>query len=179
VKDWYLSFDHSSKDWRRNKDQVLRKLKNDVNCFFKNNRGRFQPRSRSHLTTGDIKYITDTNADERTQIFIFSLLEYAKSHQDEIDSLALPRKLITTFKGCTDRTYQDRIKFCQSIGLIEQVSRHNRYQGVAKTFKINYRFQAGKEALTFEEGLQELFSRQEIKRKYGPYFVRKMSKMQQ
>lgn len=179
VRDWYLSFDHNSKDWRSNKNQVLRKLKNDVNCLFKNNRGRFQPRSRSHLTTGDIKYITDTNADYRTQLFIFSLLEYAKSHQDGIDSLALPRKLITTFKGCTDRTYQDRIKFCQSIGLIGQVNGHNRYKRQSKTFKINYRFKEDKTVWTLEEGLSEILSKEEIKQKYSSYFVRKMSKMQQ
>ncbi len=145
----------------------------------KKRRRGFQPRTEVPLTLGDVKYISEIDADYRIQIFIFSLLQYAKSHQDEINSLPLPKNLITKFRGCTDRTYQDRMRFCQSIGLIEQVSRHNRYQGLAKTFKINYRFQAGKEALTFEEGLQELFCRKEIKRKYSPYFVRKMSKMQQ
>jgi|GEM_PF-646807 len=180
IRNWYLSFDHNSKDWRSNRDRVLRGLKNDVNCFFRKKKGRtrFQPRSSTPLTTGDIKYIADTNADYRTQSFIFSLLGYAKSNQDKINALPLPKKLITKFKGCTERTYQERINFCQSIGLIELVKGHNRYQRRSRTFKVNYRFKEGKTVLTLEEGLSEIYSRRDIKQKYSPYLVRKMSKLQ-
>jgi hypothetical protein len=175
---WYLSHDHQSKDWKKNPDRVFRHLKSAIDSFYRNAElKRYQPRARNRklLTTTDAEHITELTSDYRNQKFIFSLMQYASNAKDSTGEFRLPRTVITTFDCCSGKTYQDKIRFCESIGLIRKVREYYRQEKRARTFAINYSFcEDGVPINNLEQGLKAIFDLKILRSRYSRWVYKKI-----
>ena len=70
-------------------------------------------------------------------------MQYALNNKDSKGELRLPRIVITTFDCCSDKSYQEKMRLCESIGLIRKVREYYRQEKRARTYIINYLFSEG------------------------------------
>lgn len=172
---WYLSHDHQSKDWKNNPDRVLRNLKSAIECLYRNAqpKGHYpHPKHKKHLRVADVRNIVQMTPDYRRQKFIFSLLAYALNTKDLIAEFRLPKKTIIKFDACSNTSYQEKISFCESIGLITKIKEHSREDHRARTYRLNYEFLDDEEVVeTLEDGLKKIFKLRDLRKMYsGHYF---------
>jgi len=178
IREWYLAHDHQSKDWRENPDRVLRQLRNAINSLYRQAElKRYQPggRKRKLLTTEDVRYITELTPDYRNQKFIFSLMEYALNAKDSKSEFRLPKVVITTFNCCSDKSYQEKVRFCESIGLIRKVREYYRQEKRARTYVINYSFGGDSVPVNnLEQGLKTIFDLETLQLRYSKWVYNKI-----
>jgi hypothetical protein len=176
IREWYLSRSHQSKDWEKDPERVLRKLSSAIDSFYRNAQQKgYKPGSshRKRLTVSDVRTIIEMTPDYRNQKFIFSLLEYALNKGDSKSAFELPKISIIKFACCSNTSYQQRMTFCKSIGLITNVREYYSQNNRARTYHINYNFAGDGDPVTcLEEGLKYLFGLSELRRRYSRQYFR-------
>ena len=178
ISSWYFSHDHQSKDWKKHPGRVLHQLRNAINSFYRQAElKRYQPGGRKGkpLTTGDVKYITELTPDYRNQKFLFCLMHYALNAKNTKDEFRLPRTVITTFDCCSDKSYQDKMRLCESAGLIRKVREYYRQDKRARTYMINYVFcEDGVPVDNLEQGLTAIFDLETLRLRYSKWVYNKI-----
>lgn len=178
ISNWYLAHDHNSKDWKDNPERVLRQLRSAINSYYRKVEQKsdaFLKQYRKKLRTMDILNITQITSDYRKQKFIFSLLQYGLNNKDSRDKLRLPYEAIIKFDCCSDRSYKEKIAFCEKVGLITKVREYWRQDNRARTFRINYSFNTTGDLVgTLEDGLKKIFPLKELKAKYSRWTYNKI-----
>lgn len=178
MRQWYFSHSHQSKDWKKNPDRVLRNLKSAIDSFYRNAELKgYQPGAldRKSLTTADVEHITELTSDYRNQKFLFSLMEYALNRMNEKGRFRLPRIVITTFDCCSDKSYQDKMHFCESLGLIRRVREYYRQEKRARTYVINYSFcEDGVPVNNLEQALKLIFDLEILRLRYSRWVYKKI-----
>ena len=175
ISNWYFSHDHRSEDWRKSPNRVLRQLKTAIDSLYRNaaNKG-YRPRSNrsSLLTASDVRNIVEMSPDYRMQKFLFSLLKYALSAKDSAGVFRLPKNAIIKFDACSNTSYQEKMAFCKSMGLIRTVKDYSIAAHRATTYRIDYEFSNDKDHIpSLEEGLNKIFGQQELINRYGRYYA--------
>jgi len=178
IEKWYYRHDHQSKDWKANPKKVLRDLKSAINSLYDNSgpRGYFPRRKwQKRLRAGDVQNIIALTSDYRLQKFVFSLLAYALNKINPGNEFHLPRVVIVTFDCCSHRSYQGKIKFCESVGLITKEREYYMQDRRARSYKLRYSFSnEGKFINSFEEGLAEYPDLKELKPRYSRWTNKKI-----
>lgn len=178
VRGWYLKHSHRSKDWEKDPDLVFRHLKNAIASFYRNASSRgYKPQSweKKRLRISDVINIVQMTPDYRNQKFIFSLMEYALNMKNAKGEFRLPRIVITTFDCCSDRSYQEKMRFCESIGLIIKVRDYYRQERRARTYVINYEFSNhGIPVCNLEQGLTQIFNLNDLRLRYSRWVYSKI-----
>ena len=106
--------------------------------------------------------------DYRKQKFLFSLLKFALNTKDSGGEFKLPKKAIIKFDCSSNTSYQKKIRFCESIGLITKVREYYRQDRRARTYRINYNFAEDGELVdSLEDGLRRIFGPTEIRKRYS------------
>lgn len=130
IRNWYLFHDHQSKDWKDNRERVLRQLRSAINSLYRNAEQKgYQPylQEPKCLRLSDVRNILQmSKRDYRAQKFLFDLLEFSLNMKDSRGEFKLPKKVIIKFDCCSNTSYQEKIKFCESIGLITKVREYYR-----------------------------------------------------
>jgi len=175
ISQWYLSHNHQSKNWQANPGKVFRQLKGAITSFYRNGeRKGYQSRSmrRGTLTVPDVQNIIQMTPNYRMQKFLFSLLTYACNARDSLGEFWLPKNAIVKFDACSNTSYQEKMSFCESIGLITMVKEHSIKEHRARTYRTNYVFSEGEQTVeSLEEGLRKIFNPQELSERYGRYYL--------
>jgi len=180
IRKWYLSHDHQSKDWRNNPDRVLKNLESAIECLYRN--APFKgyhpyPKYKKHLRAADVRNIVQMTPDYRKQKFIFSLLRYALNAKDLRAGFRLPKKAIIKFDACSNTSYQGKISFCESIGLIAKIKEHSREDHRARTYRLNYEFFDDEEVVeSLEDGLKKIFKLRDLRKKYSRHYFHLITK---
>lgn len=113
--------------------------------------------------------------DYRAQKFLFDLLEFSLNMKDSRGEFKLPKKVIIKFDCCSNTSYQEKIKFCESIGLITKVREYYRQDRRARTYRINYNFtEDGEFVDSLEDGLRRIFEPTEVRRRYSRAYSRRL-----
>ena len=116
-------------------------------------------------------------ADYRKQKFIFSLLEYALNRKDLNNHFRLPKKTIIKFDCCSSTSYQEKIQFCESIGLIKKVKEYYRQDKRARTYRINYTFEEDSDLVeNLEDGLRRIFHERDLRIRYTRQYLHRIMK---
>jgi hypothetical protein len=180
IRQWYLSHDHRSKDWRKDPERVLRQLRSAVNCLYRNAEFKgYRPgaRNRKKLRVKDVESITKMTSDYRTQKFIFCLLEYALNAKDSNGLFRLPKKTVIKFDCCSNESYRQKIEFCESIRLIEKVREFYRQERRARTYRIIFMFSTDSEIVeNLEEGLRRIWDEPDLRNRYSRHYLRHILK---
>jgi len=180
IRRWYLSHDHQSKDWKKSPDRVLSQLRSAVNSLYRNAELKgYRPKAckRKLLRVTDVRNIARVTLDYRKQKFIFSLLEYALNRKDSNNHFRLPKKTIIKFDCCSSTSYQEKIKFCESISLITKVREYYRQDQRPRTYRINYTFAKGSELVdNLEDGLRKIFDERDLRNKYSRQYLNRIMK---
>lgn len=177
IQRWYYQHNHHSKDWKASPKKVLRELKGAIDSLYDNAgpRGYFPRRWQKRLRAGDVQNIKGLTADYRLQKFIFSLLVYALNKINPSNEFHLPRVVIVTFDCCSHRSYQGKIRFCETVGLITKEREYYMQDGRARGYKLHYSFSnEGKFINSFEEGLLETADLKELKQRYSRWTIKKI-----
>jgi hypothetical protein len=178
IKHWYYSHDHQSKDWKSKPEMVLRNLKSAINSLYQNAiRKGFQPLRRrgKQLRIPDVLKIISLTRDYRSQKFSFSLLLYALNKRFSDNKFFLPWKAIIHFDCCSPRSYKGKIEFCKSIGLIELVREYDTEENRFRFYRANFNYaEEGTPVNSLEEGLKNLFSVSQVRRRYSKWYFRKI-----
>lgn len=178
ICEWYHSYNHQSKDWQKSPNRVLRNVKSAIESLYRNAPPKgHQPHSKhkKYLTVVDVRNIVQMTTDYRKQKFIFSLLEYALNAKDSKGQFNLPRVVITTFDCCSDKSYQEKIRFCESISLIRKVREYYRQERRARTYAMNFAF--GKDGIpvnSLEQGLKRIFDLETLQLSYSKWVYNKI-----
>jgi len=104
-------------------------------------------------------------------------MEYALDAKNSKGEFRLPRIVITTFDCCSDKTYQEKIHFCESIGLIRKVREYYRQEKRARTYNIHYKFcESGVPVNNLEQGLKAIFNLETVRLRYSKWVYKKILK---
>jgi hypothetical protein len=159
---------------------VLRQLRSAVKSLYRNAELKgYRPKAcnRKSLTVNDVISIVRITTDYRKQKFIFSLLEYALNRKDSNNHFRLPKKTIIKFDCCSSASYQEKIRFCESIGLITMVREYYRQDQRARTYRINYTFAKDSEIVhDLEDGLGKIFDRRDLRNRYSRQYLNRIMK---
>jgi len=178
IHKWYLSHDHQSKDWKKNPDRVLRQLKSAVDSLYRNaeRKGRQPYSNRRALRVSDVRNIVQLASGYRMQKFLFCLLAYVNT-KCLIAEFRLPKKAIIKFDACSNTSYQEKISFCEEIGLITKIKEHSREDHRARTYRLNYEFLDDEEVVeSLEDGLKKIFKLQDLRKMYSRHYFHLITK---
>jgi len=142
-----------SKDLKLRPETVKREIKSLSKACkpekCKNNKGvKFEP-----LGINDIRKIFFFTKDYKTQQYLFTVLQLAKSNGTVIDKrfdrvptieFVMSKTLMETWKNCSRGGYLKHFDFCENINLL-QFERDNFSVGRARTYQIQWNFCDGKE----------------------------------
>ena len=131
---------------------------------------------RAELTDKDIEFILDPTASliqngrlgsqaYSVQRFLYSLLAFYKAIDKNI--APLPYNTVIQFDGVSKRTAHRRIEFAQNIGLLMQMSPHDRYAHKSRVMRLDYEFKDGTAVKSLEEGLAVIFQEWELQHRYS------------
>jgi hypothetical protein len=122
LRDWYHSHNHQSRTWQTHPESALKNANNAVESLYNNKKRNNQEPYRGYgiqLRVGDVSKIISITPDYRMEKFIYNIVRYANNKRGIGDEFDLPWEAIIKLDCCSDRTYQEKIEFCKSIGILE------------------------------------------------------------
>jgi hypothetical protein len=173
IMNWYNSFNHNSKDWSNSPMKVEKELKSAIWCFLKIHSPRITYDDIS-LSRSDINFILRKTKipdckysanDFRTHCFIFDLLRFFRSHDN--NKLYLPFNTIKTINGASHKTASEKIKFCIDKKLLTLIKRHDHRSHKSRLYRLNYQFDDDHGIKSFIDGLFWLMDESMIRKLYS------------
>jgi len=178
IEEWlYKKNNGLSKDWNERPDWVLQNLRYAIEKRYT-----FGGQRQVFLTRGNVRRIVLITGNisrkskrfKRLQ-FLYDLLLYIKRVKDE--HLYLSWKILTSFNGSSWRTCQENIQFCEEHQILEFVRNHSMDLRRAREYRCLFEFSRDTPPVrSLEQGLSQLLKPEEIRERYGRYYLGKILK---
>ena len=158
-----------SKEWLKNPEAVLLKLKNTIRLRYE-----FVKRRGICLAREDVNQLLLLVGDDYTQLqYCYSLLLHFKSFNAEV--LNISRKVIQQMEGTSNRTYVRKMEFCIQQQLVEVEKEYSVEMKKARQYRCLYQFSESDNLVpSLNAAVWDILGTAGVRRKFGEYRLREI-----